>query len=252
MVVENLNLETGAFGGHAVTPVSIAFQANRGVPDESLSLNAKFDLSADAQFKRLRLEAVSFSGLLAGRAMGRRCIGRCRRRPSRRIFRGRRWPCRRSRMSYSSAHVTGKLQATKILDDLSVTGSVTLAPLVLHEFAPRIGIALPKTSDPRALAQLSASSEFSYGAGGVRLDPLQAQLDDTHLKGSVAWAGEPRALKFALTVDQINLDRYLSADPDAGRGRRSGGEGGAVGEARRAVGRCRRAARRRASRRTAC
>ena len=41
----------------------------------------------------------------------------------------------------------------------------------------------------------------------MRLEQMQAQLDDTHLKGSVALAGEPRALKFDLTVDRIDLDR---------------------------------------------
>lgn len=218
MVAEKLNLEMGAFDGHAVTPVSIAFQASRGVPDENLSLNAKFDLSADAQFKWLRLEAVSFSGLLA-RPGDEPPVHWEVSAPTVEVdLSGQTLAVPAFAMSYSSAHVTGKLLATKILEDLSATGSVTLAPLVLHEFAPRIGVALPRTSDPRALAQLSASSEFSYDAGGVRLDPIQAQLDDTQLKGSVAWAGEPRALKFALTVDQINLDRYLSADPDPGAG----------------------------------
>ncbi len=43
---------------------------------------------------------------------------------------------------------------------------------------------------------------------------MQAQLDDTHLKGSAAMAGEPRALTFELSVDQINLDRYLSPDTE--------------------------------------
>jgi AsmA protein len=115
-------------------------------------------------------------------------------------------------LSYANARLSGKLQATKILEDLRMTGSVALAPLVLREFTPRVGIVLPKTRDPRALAQLSGSGDFSYSSSGVHLDQLQAQLDDTHLKGNVALAGEPRALKFALTVDQIKVDRYLSAD----------------------------------------
>ena len=38
IVVEKFNLETGAFGGHGVTPVSISFDANRGVPGESREL----------------------------------------------------------------------------------------------------------------------------------------------------------------------------------------------------------------------
>src|SRR6202035_4389602 len=97
-------------------------------------------------------------------------------------------------ISYSGARVSGKLQATKILGDWSATGAVALAP--------RLGLVLPKTRDPRALAQLSASSDFSFGANAVTFESMQLQLDDTHLKGSVAMTGQPRALKFAFTVDQ--------------------------------------------------
>src|ERR1700678_795313 len=211
VVVERFNLDTGAFGGEGVTPVRVTFQVSRGVPVESLTLSAKFDLNADARARRLRIKALSCSGLF-GRAgdgppvhwevsapvveadLTQQSVG-----------------VPAFALSYSSAHVTGKLQAIKILDDLSMTGSVALAPLVLHEFAPRVGIALPKTRDPRALAQLSGSSEFSYAASAVRFEPLRMQLDDTHLQGNVALVGEPRAVKFDLTVDQIDLDRYLGA-----------------------------------------
>jgi AsmA protein len=211
IVIDKFNLETGAFGGHGVTPISIAFDANRGRPEENLTFKAQFDLNADVQTKHLRLDAVSLSGFLDHPGDGRTpwdlsapviemdLSGQAVAVPA-------------FAASYASARLTGKLQATKILDDLSVTGSMALAPLVLHEFAPRFGMVLPSTRDPRALAQLAASSDFSYSSSGVRLEQLQAQLDDTHLKGNVAVAGEPRAVKFELTVDRINVDRYLSAE----------------------------------------
>jgi AsmA protein len=212
MVIENLIIDTGAFGGHGVTPVSVAFQANRGVPGENLSLNARFDLGADAQYLRLRLEAVNFSGTLGRPGDGPPVHWEWSAPVIEADVSGQTVGVPAFAMSYSSARVTGKLQAIKIFDDLSMTGSVALEPLVLHEFAPRVGIVLPRTRDPRALAQLSATSGFSYDAQGVRLDTLQAQLDDTHLQGSAAMVGEPRALKFDLTVDRIDLDRYLTAD----------------------------------------
>jgi len=210
MVIEKLDFETGAFGGSGVTPVRIGFDANRGVPDESLSLSANFNFSADEQYKELRFEGVNLSGLL--------------RRPG--DVRPAHWEMSLPTIevnlnaqtlsvptydiSYSGARVSGKLQATKILSDLSATGAVALAPVSLREFAPRLGLVLPKTRDPRALAQLSASSDFSFGANAASFESMQLQLDDTHLKGSVAMSGQPRALKFAFTVDQIDLDRYLS------------------------------------------
>jgi AsmA protein len=211
IVIEKIDLEIGAFGGRGATPISIAFDANRGVPDENVTLKAQFDLSGDVQTKHLRLEAVSLSGFLGHPGDGRTPWEMSA--PVIEIdLSGQTVAVPAFAASYASARLSGKLQATKILDDLAMTGSVALAPLVLHEFAPRFGIVLPATRDPRALAQLSASSDFSYGSSGVRLEQMQAQLDDTHLKGSVALAGEPRVLRFELTVDQINVDRYLSAE----------------------------------------
>lgn len=213
LVVQNINLETGAFRGRGVTPVSLTFDANRGVPGEQVTLDAKFSLDADPAAKQFKLVAVSLSGML-GRANDGGPEHWEMTAPAIDVNLGAQTLAVPAfAMSYSNAHVTGKLQATKIIDDLSMTGSVALAPLVLREFASRLGIALPKTSDPHALSQFSAAGDFSYAASGMRFEQMQIQLDDTHLKGSVAMVGEPRALKFDLAVDKIDIDRYM---PGAG------------------------------------
>lgn len=209
-VLEKFDLEAGAFGEHEVTPISISFDANRGVAGENLSMNAKFDLSTDLQNKRVRIAAVNFSGQLA-RPGDDRPVPWEMSAPAIEVdLSGQTLAVPAFAMSYASARLTGKLQATKILDDMAMTGAVTLAPVVLTEIASRLGIALPKTRDPKVFAQLSAGSEFAYGASGVRLDHMQLQLDDMHLKGNAAMAGQPRALKFDLAVDRIDVDRYLS------------------------------------------
>src|SRR6202790_3935855 len=212
VVIEKLDFETGALNGHGITPVRIAFEANRGVPDENLTVSANFSVSADAdnQYKALRFEGVTLSGLVTRPGDSRPAHWELSAPAIAMNLSAETLIVPAYDLSYSSAHVTGKLRATKILGDLSATGSVALASLNLREFEPQL--ALPKTRDPRALAQLSASGDFSYGASGVSFESLQVQLDDTRLTGSAAMAGEPRALKFALIVDQINLDRYLNAD----------------------------------------
>ena len=210
MVIEKLDFETGALGGRGVTPVRIGFDANRGVPDESLTLSAKFNFSADEQYKELRFESVNLSGLLGRPGDARPAHWEISAPTIEANLAAQTLSVPTYDISYSGARVSGKLQATKILADLSATGAVALAPVSLREFAPRLGLVLPKTRDPRALAQLSASSDFSFGANAVSFESMQLQLDDAHLKGSVVMSGRPRALKFAFTVDQINLDRYLS------------------------------------------
>ncbi len=211
--VQKFNLETGSFGGSDMTPVSISFEANRGVPNESVTLNAKFSVGTDPGFKQIRLAAVNFNGLIAEPGEGRPANWEVSAPAMDVDLTAQTAAVPAFAMTFAGAHVTGKLQATKLLDDLRLTGSVALSPLVLLEFAPRLAVTLPKTRDPKAFMHLSGSTDFLYGASGMRLDHLTAQLDDTHLKGSVALEGAPRAAKFDLNVDEIDVSRYLSADP---------------------------------------
>jgi AsmA protein len=215
IVIDKFDLETGAFGGSGATPVRLGLEANRGVLGESVTVNVKFSVTADAKMEELHLAGVSFSGLLTRPEDGRSEHWEISAPAMEANLKAQTLAVPDFAAMFSSARVTGKLTATKILDDLSATGSIALSPLVLHEFMPRLGIVLPKTTDPRALAQFSASSDFSYGTSGVKFEKLVVQLDDTHLKGDAALTGEPRAFKFDLTVDQINLDRYLSPDKNA-------------------------------------
>ena len=53
-----------------------------------------------------------------------------------------------------------------------MSGSVSLAPLVLREFERGSGFTLPKTRDPKALSQLSATTNFAYGSKALTLTQL--------------------------------------------------------------------------------
>ena len=212
MVVDKFNFDTGAFSDKSTTPINLSLVASRGTANESVTLSAKFNLSVDEDKKDLQLAAVNISGQVSTPGDGRPTSYDLTAPTLALNLDKQTLAIPAFSASYSSAKVSGKLQGTKIIDDLTLTGSVALAPLVLKEFAPRLGITLPKTTDPRALAMLSASSEFSYDAQEIKLDAMQAQLDDTHLKGDVAVLTEPKAIKFALTVDTMNLDRYLNPD----------------------------------------
>jgi AsmA protein len=206
LVVENVNFDTGAIGDGA-TPISVSFDAKRGVPNEALTVNAKFALRVESPSRRLRFAAVNVMGSVSRPGDARPAHWELTAPAIDVDLEGQTLALPAAALSYSTARLNGKLLATKIFDDLEVTGSATLAPLDLREFAPR-RIALPKTRDPKVFAQFSAASDFSYDANGLRLEQLQLQLDDTHVRGSVALVGEPRALKFDLSADQIDVDRY--------------------------------------------
>jgi AsmA protein len=206
--VENINLETGSAAADQVIPVRATFDANRGVPGEQISVNAQFNLSEDASGQQWQFAAVNVSGLthpgaerqthwdLSAPALQVNLTQQTLAVPA-------------FTMSFAGAHVSGQVSATHILDDLNMTGSATLAPLVLHEIAPRLGVVLPATRDAKALSALSATTYFAYGANTVSLNNLAGRLDDTELQGHIQFhAGGKGAIEFDLTADQIDLDRY--------------------------------------------
>ncbi|HEX3602810.1 MAG TPA: AsmA family protein [Steroidobacteraceae bacterium] len=216
--IENLNFESGSVTGQHI-PVSLSFAA-RTASGEQLSLKGKFDLGQDGT-QQMLIDAVNLGGTFSmanerpvdwDLATPAIALSVAQQTVSIPAF----------SMSCAGAHLTGSARGTKILDGLGVTGSLTLAALVPREIAPRLGVALPPTRDPKAFTQLAASTDFSYGAQGVELNHLQAHLDDTQLQGSIKLlTAENNALRFDLSVDQIDLDRYRAPENAAVPARRA-------------------------------
>jgi len=80
-------------------------------------------------------------------------------------------------------------------------------------FAPRalansLNRPLPDTTDPTALARATIFTQGSYEAGGLTLERIEGEFDDTRVTGSLSWpvTGPP---KVQLGFDRIDLDRYL-------------------------------------------
>jgi AsmA protein len=82
------------------------------------------------------------------------------------------------------------------------------------------------TADPKVLGSLTGSGRWQYRDDGIGLAALDLVLDDTRIRGSVAQsAATPARTRFDLTLDRIDLDRYLEPDPaPAGSGAGAGAE----------------------------
>jgi len=86
-------------------------------------------------------------------------------------------------------------------------------------FAPRpllaaLKLELPATAAPDTLRSLALNSAFTGTADRIALDSLRLDLDGGRMQGraALAWGGRPR-LETDLTVDRLNVDRYLPPAP---------------------------------------
>jgi AsmA protein len=216
--LQNIELETGVISEKRDVLVSMSFDADRGTPGETLQVTAKLNLEDNPGTDDMRLAAFSVSGTLARDGDGRPMHYELGVPALQANLQKQTLAVPDFTLTLSSLRLSGKLAGTQITDDLHLGGSLTLQSLVLGEFAPRFGIALPKTRDPKALSSLSARMSFAYDGRHAGLSDLQLKLDDTTLTGNVEVALEPAlAVKFALTADRIDLDRYrppAGAKPD--------------------------------------
>jgi AsmA protein len=90
-----------------------------------------------------------------------------------------------------------------------------------NEFDPRlllaaIGVAAPKTTDPKALSAVAFKGDWRYGEG-MALAPFTLRLDDTHFTGKLTrTAGVDPLNEIELSGDSLDIARYVPPpDPDS-------------------------------------
>jgi AsmA protein len=219
--LENFKLETAPFTD-GVVPISIHFDANRGVVTEHATVEAKVALS-NPHDRYFRFAALSLVGQVSLAGDNRPLRWNMSTPGLDLDLAAQTLMAPEFTLAVAGAQMNGRLQATKILDDPSVAGSVTLAPVLLREFVPRWGLSSPQTRDPRAFAQVSGSTSFVYGGNALRFNDVHLTLDDTRIQGNVAIENlETEALTFNLSADHIDADRYFPPEGGPPEGAVSG------------------------------
>jgi AsmA protein len=110
----------------------------------------------------------------------------------------------------AGAKLSGSFTGTEIVDAPKINGPLRLEPVVLREWLPKLGVTLPTARDPAVFAKLSFASKVAMTKTSAELADLTLQLDDTTAKGYLRIADfKAKALRFGLSVDKLNADRYL-------------------------------------------
>jgi AsmA protein len=94
-------------------------------------------------------------------------------------------------------------------------GSIKLDEFSPRQWLQRFALAVPETSDPEVLKRFSLASGFNATPDLVAFDKLRLQWDQTRIEGELELL-QPTdpTYRFALDIDQIDLDRYLPPQPE--------------------------------------
>jgi hypothetical protein len=108
--------------------------------------------------------------------------------------------------------VTGSLGEPLVLGGRIDTNRFDLPALLAS-----VGIAAPKTTDPRALGQVELDATWRLDGGAMQIDPLALSIDDTRFNGNFRRAaGEDPVGEFSLRGDRLDIARYVPpTDPES-------------------------------------
>jgi AsmA protein len=117
-------------------------------------------------------------------------------------------------------NLAGSLAGTQILgSNYSLSGHVRCLDGDPKRVLSALGVGPLRPSDRRVLNRIGGEADFALSAKGVQLTGINAQVDDTSVRGSYAVNDfdAPRQ-SFALQAGALDLDRYRAAPEPVARG----------------------------------
>jgi AsmA protein len=164
-----------------VTAASIDIDATgEGVPGQQISLSLASDVTADLDAQTLSLPNLVLETL--------------------------------------GMKLSGTVAGTGIMaEEPQFSGTLVVAPFSPRSVIDQLGLALPASRDPVVLGQATASLDWTASPQHFAATSLKASLDDTRFDGTARVDSfDAPAIRFAIKVDGIDLDRYLPP-PDAAK-----------------------------------
>ncbi len=117
---------------------------------------------------------------------------------------------------FAGAELSGSVKGQKIVDRPSLAGTLKLPATSPRDLLRQLGEEAPRTRDAKVLSSLAFDAAFKATDQSVLFDKLKLTLDDTHVTGRAGIEDlKNNALSFDLTVDQLDLDRYLAPEEKA-------------------------------------
>ncbi len=112
--------------------------------------------------------------------------------------------------------LTASIKGRQIIDAPEFNGAIQVAEFNLATLLANMAMPLPEMQDSSVMRKVSTHFSFQASKDTVKINDWFVQLDDTHLQGhgSISHFEKPD-INFDLTVDTIDLDRYMAATSSA-------------------------------------
>ncbi len=185
--VHNLDLKTGKIIGNKPVDTELSFDLESGQPPVRVRVKLATQMSLDLETQKL--DVTRFT------------------------------------LSVGDFTLLANFKGTHVFDAPAIDGSLEIAAFSPRALMDKLGIKF-ETTDKKALDKLALKTNFSATADRVELNDLAIDLDGSRLSGSLAVRHFAKpAYQFDLSLDQIDVDRYLPPTaPPAASGSKPGSE----------------------------
>lgn len=110
----------------------------------------------------------------------------------------------------------GAITAQNIVDNLSYSGRFATSEFSPSELMTSMQLEAPVTADPDVLKRARLSGSIQGDNNRMSLGALEFELDQSRLSGEATVRNfEKLAIEFELSLDEIDIDRYMSPASDA-------------------------------------
>ena len=171
--VHNLNLKSGKIIGGTPVDVQLSFDLESGQPPVRTRVDLKSKLGLDIDGQKLEVTSLT--------------------------------------LSLGDLTLLASFKGTRVFDAPAFNGTLEISSFNARTLMDKLGVKI-ETADKNALNKLSLKTKFSATTDSAELKDLAINLDDSRLNGSLAVRHFAKpAYQFDLTLDRIDLDRYLPA-----------------------------------------
>jgi AsmA protein len=208
--VKDLAFKTGALSPGQPVDVELGFDLESASPPLSGRVSTNARVNADAALGRVQAEGIVVKADLKGDSLpgGAATLTLA----ADVSYDGGKHTAQISNLALSALDLSanGGLSMSGLDAEPALQGELRVSPFNLRQILKALAGVEVDTADPGVLGRMALKTGISGTASTVSLEPLELTLDDSTLSGkaSVANFAAP-AVRFALALDGIDLDRYL-------------------------------------------
>jgi AsmA protein len=209
--LHDLNLTVGAIAPDHPFPLEAEMQYVSTSPKASGKLMLSTSLTLDATLQRFAIRDLDISNhLVTENLPDNELDSRLRAAQFNLALDKQTLTAREFQFQVQDLSLSGKIDAKAILTHPAYQASLTVSPFSPRKLMTTFGIAVPKTTDPKALGQAGLSVTLNGTDDLLDISRLQIKLDDSTLSGKLAVKHfQKPVLRYTLALDAIDADRYL-------------------------------------------